>query len=95
MATIGVCCCWGSGLGRSQSDAARGRPGRGPSRLPGCRRSYLHAGRKSDVERINQVLVVPAAAREKTNTRTGSRVRRHPLTTCSNLDLPRKRRAQQ
>jgi hypothetical protein len=35
------------------------------------------------VERINQVLVVPAAAREKTNTRTGSRVRRHPLTTCS------------
>lgn len=62
MATIDVCCCWRSGLGRSRRDAARGRPDRGQSRLPGCRRSYFHAVRKSEVEGINQVLVVPAAA---------------------------------
>jgi hypothetical protein len=62
MATIDVC-CWRSGLGRSRRDAARGRPDRGQSRLPGCRRSYLHVVmRKIEVEGINQVLVVPAAA---------------------------------
>jgi hypothetical protein len=43
MATIDVCCCSRSGLGRSRPDAARGRPDRGQSRLPGCRHSYLHA----------------------------------------------------